>query len=239
MVRKLSTTLCTLAFALGALGLADTALAEAWTGCVTPGGTIIHMKQGDVPLKPCNKNQTVIHLTDEASKQNTNATYNHEVNCKALKSTGATATLLGELGCPVGTEQMPEGPMIRVTDVDPGPFTTVDCENDPSYSCIRVENAFVGRQFYVSNEGFDLNRTNTSGCPTACQSDDRCFGAWLESANAEIPKSPELVCHLYYRSDTLGAIENFCAGNRETCIAINLPLINPYWYREEVEQPAP
>ncbi len=38
-----------------------TAQAADYTGCVTPGGTIIHVGPGDTPLKPCNRNQEVIH----------------------------------------------------------------------------------------------------------------------------------------------------------------------------------
>jgi len=231
--RKLSTTLCALAFALGVLGFADTALAEAWTGCVTPGGTIVRMKQGEVPLRPCSKNELVIHLTDKASKQNSNASYNHETNCKALESSGATPSLLVELGCPLGTEPKPQGEPIPITRADTGPLSVVPCENDASTFCTRVENAFIGRQFYVSNEGFENNLSPTSACPAACESDDRCFLSFLENAATAVKDYPQLVCHLYYRSDNVGATENWCNVSERQCRALTVQVINPHWYRVE------
>ena len=63
-----------------------TAKAEtsAWTGCLTPGGTIIHVAQGDAPLKRCSRNQRLIHLRDEAAYQHTEANYDQAKICEAF-----------------------------------------------------------------------------------------------------------------------------------------------------------
>ena len=43
---------------------AGTAQAEtsAWTGCVDPGGTIIHLARGDNPLVPCKRKHRLEHV---------------------------------------------------------------------------------------------------------------------------------------------------------------------------------
>ena len=72
-----------------ATGMAQ-AEVSAWTGCVTPGGTIIHLTRGDTPAEPCQGKQALVHLRDEAAFQNADANYKQG----AISST-ATSTFAG------------------------------------------------------------------------------------------------------------------------------------------------
>ena len=100
---KLLSMYTTLALTAACLGTIGTAQAEtsAWTGCVTPGGTIIHMAQGDAPLKDCSKNQRLVHLRDVAAYQHPEANYDQATVCEAFHSIGLVPIeILEDLGCP-------------------------------------------------------------------------------------------------------------------------------------------
>ena len=217
-------------FAVAATG----AYAETWTGCVNPGGQIKAVQQGDVPLRSCQPNERIIHLSDLASKQNTAATYDHELMCNALSSAGASSATLDALGCPSGGEDAPFGDVMRSLPEDLGPLTIAPCANASEGYCFNIPSAFVGRQFQVPNLGPIDNLEDDGECPTACRDDDRCFLAWLENAS-EI-EQPSLACHLYYRSDLLPAVEQYCsqsAIDAETECKITLRNLQPHWYRQE------
>ena len=242
-----------------ALGLANTAFADTWTGCVNPGGQIHHLRQGDAPMKPCHKNGVIIHLSDLASKTSAtqfipdpdpnvttgtttpSATYDHDLVCKALDEAGATLATLAALGCPSGNEPVPTGSVTRTFASPTGPLDIGSCSDNAAVGCFKVSDAFVGNQFMVPNEEFALNRADTGFCPTACNSDERCFMAWLE--NAELPISgrgtgggdhPSLVCHLFYRAEGIN-FEHYCGHSLGEC-GVSLATSQPFWDRPE-EQP--
>jgi hypothetical protein len=64
---KLSVTTIIVLSAALLLGITSLTKADVSTGCVTPGGTIIHLAPGDTPLKPCGPNQQVIHIDSSPS----------------------------------------------------------------------------------------------------------------------------------------------------------------------------
>ena len=241
-----------------ALGLANTAFADTWTGCVNPGGQIHHLRQGDAPMKPCHKNGVIIHLSDLASKTSATqftpdqgattgtlkpgATYDHDLVCKALgEAAGVENATLDALGCPLGTEPVPTGMVTQTFPSPTGPLDIGSCSDNAAVGCFKVSDAFVGNQFMVPNQEFALNRADTGFCPTACNSDERCFMAWLE--NAELPISgrgtgggdhPSLVCHLFYRAEGIN-FEHYCGHSLGEC-GVSLATSQPFWDRPE-EQP--
>jgi hypothetical protein len=86
--------------------------------------------------------------------------------------------------------------------------------------------------------GFDDN--DESSCRNACETDNRCFMAWLENAVAPIDDefqgrrgSPSLACHLFYRSENVEFWEHFCGKPDGGDCRQGLATEQFYWYRQE------
>jgi hypothetical protein len=96
---KLSIITIILLFAVLLVGT-GTVQAETYTGCVTPGGTIVHLAVGESPLKPCKNYQRRIHLDNRDARQNHDVDYNHAKVCEAFWQVGVSPEIMEAMGCP-------------------------------------------------------------------------------------------------------------------------------------------
>lgn len=229
-MRKLISITLAIPIALLLLTTQTPVQADTWTGCVTPGGTLHRLAQGESPRTPgCQKKEGLIHLTDQPSKQSSQATYNHELMCMALAETAVSTGKLTALGCPKGTEPGPTGVALDVLN----PNGTLECDLDPvsqAFYHLNIDGAMIGRQFQVANA--EENNFRPDGeCPTACNADDRCFMAWVDRASEDLKHQSSLTCHLFYRNDN--AHWQFYGGFTESQCASTVRVPNAFWQRDE------
>lgn len=188
---------------LSGAGAVQAAAADDYTGCLTPGGTIIHMAKGASPAKPCSKKQQVIHLDGRVAKQTYELHWNPAVVCEALRlldvgNTQDIATQLTALGCPsIHVVPPPDGqPLTRVDGNDwvenaDGILDAHDCgilkiEKRPEWGGGYQWVVDGGLQYggtnapaggYVAKEvAYDLNG-GTEDCRLLCEGDEKCIAA--------------------------------------------------------------
>jgi len=186
-----------------------TALAEtsAWTGCVTPGGAIIHLANGNEPKEHCQGKQALIHLRDVAAYQNTQANYDHAKICEALHALGLDSTELDNLGCPSTPTLTRQGIVKAILPVD---YRTNESLGNVSVCDIFDVipngdlNTLGGFQWTVKG-GFVASEPalpfvgGKVQCGSICEADDKCIAAWYNVIGAERSKAG--TCRIFHYSD--------------------------------------
>ena len=187
----------------------DAAQAETWTGCVTPGGTIVHLAPGESPARRCGPQEKVIHLDDRHANQNPVANYDHAKVCAALLNAGADVGILTSMGCP----NLPTLPPSAAIMQKVSPQDWLNNANDVC-GILGVEQRpewGVGYMWVVKGDthggGFVANHQKLANedpqhpaqCQALCDTDLSCIAAQYNHVNP----SPTGDCTTYHHSDTL------------------------------------
>ena len=200
---KLLSIYTTLALTAACLGTIGTAQAEvsAWTGCVTPGGSIIHLARGDRPKKPCKGNQVLIHLRDEAAFQNADANYKQGASCEAFRELKLSDKALGNLNC-ASTATLP-----RPGIVTPVSGTALVSNNFNVCGILKSETSeswkpsyqwIVPGGFVVSTTKHPIGHGSAKACEQVCEGDAKCI-----AANSHRDRSLDFrTCRTFHYSDT-------------------------------------
>ena len=209
------TTLALTAMYAGIIGTAQ-AFESAWTGCVTPGGTIIHLAPGDTPLKRCSSRMQLIHLNDEAAHQNTDATHNQVASCEALHELGLSEEQIAKLGCP-STADLTRPGSVSETHVTGDNLVgnnfnvcnILKVESRPEWKdgwhWVMPGGVVAGTQGFNSINAVEF----ADECQEECAIDDKCIAAWLKADN---PPSSHSTCRTFHYSDNPEGTEwnHFC-----------------------------
>ena len=205
--------------------LAVAGSADDYTGCLTPGGTIIHVAEGASPLKPCSRKQTVIHLDGRVAKQTHALHWRPAAVCEALRkldTSGSIEEQLIQMGCPSTKVEKPIGTVVaRVTAHD---FSSIDINGNPdARSCgiLTIENRdeWGGGYHYVvaggstgdpdgppggyvaSEVAMPLGDDGVGDCEFLCKTDPNCIAATYDIALG----GPEFrTCRTFHYSDHAG-----------------------------------
>jgi hypothetical protein len=215
---------------------------SAWTGCLDPGGTIIHMAPGASPLQRCARNQSLIHLRDVAAYQNTEANYDQVKFCEAFHSLSLAPSLLEDLGCPSTPTLTRPGTLVRL--LNQGYLDNQILGNE--YVCdifgidpsSRLGGSLAGSGFdFVVKNGFVASTSlhdfvgGGEACKAICESDDKCIAAWALSRDQN--RSGAVTCRTFHYSDQIesdwghycGLAKNGLAG-----CAHRLSTAGVHWY---------
>lgn len=199
-------TITTLAvFAVLLVGTSTAQAFDSFTGCLTPGGTIIHMAQGDAPKKPCNRNQTLIQLQQRVNRE-FDSHYDHDRICEAFHELNLSAQSLDNLGCPSTPTLTKKGTLTRVTRAA---MRSNNNYNVCGILAIEENPLFGAGWFWVIKEGWAVDKFPTpiiggdQECFDKCDNDDKCIAAqWLETKpgthTVDIGE-----CTVYHHSDHL------------------------------------
>lgn len=232
-MKKLVPTTIVVLFAV--ILLADTGPVQAFdsfTGCLTPGGTIIHMSPGDSPLKPCKRNETLIHLQERINRT-FDAHYDHDKICEAFHELALSPAALADLGCPSTPTLTKEGTLIRVSR---------DAMRGNNYNVCDIltidQNPDFGQGwFWIVEEGFVAEKvtfpqvpSGDTDCLDKCNGDDKCIAAnYYEPIIERDPKVEQAtiigICEIYHHSDSLKYSDaGFCGFTRDALLeGGNLP----------------
>ena len=219
---KRTILLAATAMAVATFLIIGTAQADYYTGCVTPGGTIIHLAIGETPANACGHKQKLIHLNND--KNNDQTRYNHLAVCAALDNAGAFDTDLQALGCPIDP-------------VVPGPTVVVELLTTPAFfndapheRCgVKLEqNDKWGPGWHIAVYGID-DYTGADGggylastsqvysggggdhvadCKAICEGDDKCVAARVTSTTNHLFED----CDVFHHSDTVDVPYNVFCG---------------------------
>jgi hypothetical protein len=220
------------------LGGTGTAQAEssAWTGCVTPGGTIIHMAQGDAPLEECAKNQQLVHLNDVAAFQHTEANYDQAKMCEAFHSLFLDPMILEDLGCPSTPTLTKPGTVTRLFSSDYRANEAAGNENvcgifdiEPGSSGFKyvVKSGFVASTAVIPLAG------GLAACGEKCAADDKCVAANFVKTTTNTTSG---TCRTFYHSDSLSVDWSHYCGftidkNFLSCLARIDTIESPWFVR--------
>lgn len=225
-------TLPSVILALIALLLTSSvAQADSYTGCVTPGGTVIHLRLGESPKEPCGHKMKLIHLNND--KHNRETLYNHLAVCTALENAGALAADLDAMGCPSDPVVPPAGHVLETPN-----FTFFN--NAPYEWCgLKLEQrpqwgntwhiAVYGSEDYSWDESVDPPvKTNNGGgylayttqvyaggqsadpiedCRLICEGDDKCAAARVTNTLRAFED-----CDIFHHSDQVSVPYNIFCG---------------------------
>lgn len=231
-----------------AMLLTGTVQAElsAWTGCVTPGGTIIHLARGDQPAKRCQENQQLLHLRNEAAFQNTDANYKQGASCKAFHELGLSATALENLGCP-------STPTLTKPGIVSGQVhgSTLVANNFDVCGILKVETSdtwtpswhwVVPKGFIVANVTLPVVTGQQENCRDLCVADDKCIAAYLDNTATTGGHGGNLadfgLCRIFHYSDFsnsdwshfCGYHQGFDTMTRITGCADKIDKIDDTWF---------
>lgn len=204
----------------------DAVQANTWTGCVTPGGTIIHLAFGDSPAKPCGPRQDVIHLDSAVARQHNDANYNHAKVCEAFRSLANTVPfddILTQMGCPSVDPHLPAGTLRQITAP-----TMIDNNYSVCDGAFKIEHkdewgagyhyAFYGDGPETDGKGggfvaksqklyFDGGQEE---CKLLCENDPECIGAYWNGG--QINEGEFLLCETFHYSHKVEGPWNILCG---------------------------
>lgn len=202
------------ALALFAVLLMGTGAAQAesssWTGCVTRGGTIVHLAWGDTPAKPCSSNERLLHLRDEEAIQTHQATFDQKHLCEAFHALNLSAPALEKLGCP-------STPTLRVEGVVSTHLSAADFSRNNFDVCgilqVKTDDQFSPWWYWNVKGGFVAQTTQLpvlvgdyrQVCRSQCANDTKCIAAWLEWKDVH---DEFATCRIFHHSDALAAAGN-------------------------------
>jgi hypothetical protein len=236
---KLSITTVIILSVVLLLGHTTMSIAGQFTGCVTAGGTIINVAEGEEPLRPCRSNELLIHL--EWNVKNPNLTqYNHIAVCNALESAGAHLDLLRAMGCPENPNTSNEPVLAIGAQSWIGLFTAPDYE----WCGLKFERredwgslwhiAIYGTDDYTGASGggyraktIQVSQTADPGpaaiCMEHCQNDPQCIAASIDREMLGA-KSGRLTadCDIYYHIDNTTDPFNIWCGAGDTPFESNM-----------------
>ena len=220
---------------LSAVLLVGTSIGHAgndYTGCLTPGGTIIKVAPGKTPAKPCRENQTIIHLDGRVAQQTFDIHWNPAAVCEALRTLAIKTpeadinTQLEGLGCPSVNVAVPEEkPLKQVFFPD---FTNND--ND-ALGCGIMKLATNREEFglgtYIFVDGgstqdpagpeggfvakhkrYLFGPDAKTSCELLCDSDEKCIGAFLNESAQDLLWN----CYTFHYTDGVDIPWNRFAG---------------------------
>jgi hypothetical protein len=182
---------------------------SAWTGCVTRGGSIIHLARGDHPKESCLGNQTLVHLRDEAAFQNADANYKQGAICDAFHELTLSPAALAKLGCSShpdltrpGTVERVFGPSLVANNFDVCGILKAETSDTwaPSYQWV------VPGGFVVSTTALPIEGPSADACKQLCVGDDKCVAAFLKAEHNYDTR----VCRIFHYSDASGDWNHFC-----------------------------
>lgn len=181
---------------------------SAWTGCVTPGGTIVHLALGDAPSQPCSQNMGLVHLRDTAAYQHTEANYEQAKMCEALHSLGLDPTHLADLGCPSTPTLTRPGTVTRVHSQDYRDNVTAG--NGAVCGIFAIEQNNTAFDFVVKGGFVDSTQPvpfigGSEACRVLCVGDDKCIAAFYSGqAGTVSAQTPNVgTCRVFHYSDQL------------------------------------
>jgi hypothetical protein len=238
---KLLPSSAALALTAVCAGIVGTAQAEtsAWTGCITPGGTIIHMAQGDDPLKACAPNQQLVHLNDVAAFQHTEANYDQAKMCEAFHELMLSAPALEKLGCPSTPTLTKPGTVERIFGQDYRDNEAIGNENVCGILGIEPASSYGFK--YVLNDGFVASTEviplagGLAACGVKCAADAKCVAANFIKTKVNTSSG---TCRTFHHSDALSVEwSNWCGLSKDgengqplsTCLA-NMDTTSSPWF---------
>ena len=238
---KLLSVYTTLALTAACLGTIGTAQAEtsAWTGCITPGGTIIHMAQGDAPLKACSKNQQLVHLNDVAAFQHTEANYDQAKICAVFHSLFVAPSMLEDLGCSSTPTLTRPGTVMHIEarnyrnnaaagNEDVCGIFDIEPSGEHSFRSI-VKKGYVASTSVIPITGaIDV-------CQEKCADDDKCVAAYFRSESPNSVAFQVGTCRTFHYSDSLSVDWDHYCGFAEdgpfSCISDLSSVFNNWFVR--------
>lgn len=209
-----------------------TVQAEVFTGCVTPGGTVIHLRLGETPKEPCSHKQKLIHLNND--KHNEHTLYHHEATCTALENAGALEADLIAMGCPITPTIPPASyklvqPPSSFYETAPHEYCGLKVEQRPQWGT-GWHIVVYGSDDYSWDEADDppVHSNNGGGylayttqvysgdesaspqgdCQAICNDDDKCVAARVTNR----PDHAFEDCDVFHHSDTVGVPYNIFCG---------------------------
>ena len=209
----------------------STTLADSYTGCVTPGGTVIHLALGDSPKEPCARNMKLIHLNND--KHNEDTLYNHLAVCTALGNAGAQQVDLDAMGCPkdpvVPDAYVIGTPNFTFFNNEPHEFCGLKLEKRPQWGSL-WHIVVYGSDDYSWDESDDPPvKTNNGGgylayttkvysgdvsanpfddCRVICEGDDKCIAARVTNT----PNNVFEDCDVFHHNDQAMVPYNIFCG---------------------------
>ena len=249
-------------FTLAATGLfvggVGTAHAEDYTGCVTPGGTIIHLALGQSPAKPCKGKLHIIHLDDTNANQHVSAQINLPELCKVLHLLGASGTDYKELGCHSDPTLAPPGEvqLVRAPTLLGGGIDSFDENNETCNGMLKIKNDAA--RWGAANYHWELTGENKRGqpggamvartlkllqdgtqggingvCATACKNDPQCIAAFLDDhLSVNLDAGVERDCRIFHYSDSpqVNHWNEYCASAGEAFCKQEIGTGAHQWY---------
>jgi hypothetical protein len=218
---------------LSGTGTVQAAAADDYTGCLTPGGTLIHVAKGASPAKPCSKKQQVVHLDGRVAKQTYELHWKPAVVCEALRAldTGnGNADIdsqLTALGCPSTAVTMPGTKLVG--PIDSLAFSFTDADGNPdALGCgiLKIEKRpewGIGYHWvvdggatqdpqgpaggYVAKEVVYNTVPDGAGeCATLCENDDKCIAATYPGGLGSASGGNAFrTCRTFHYSDNAGS----------------------------------
>ena len=201
---------------------------QCYTGCITKGGTIVHMAPGLAPLKPCSKNEKAIQVCGSKHRdvQNEEGKVEFTTFCKAFEKNGLDLPD----GCPDdGTGKFAPTnfsayPVKRV-GVHPGqldifagtngePFNLCDlmiaAAPNPPAGELQLPGAYFFKRFeiVIQQRTGDPWDELEEACRLKCENDDFCVAADLfyeggQSGQGSQQYINRYSCSIYHHSDAL------------------------------------
>jgi hypothetical protein len=236
--------------------------ASDFTGCVTPGGTIIAVAPGPSPLRPCEPNQTVIHIDGRVAKQAFDVHWNPLVVCEALwqlgeQSTANIADQLEDLGCPSHPDlPAPSGqPLVKVLptfDFDEQNLDAKNCgilkieqrpEWGPSYHWVvdggTTQDPEGSPGGVVFKEKLIYFEDADDDCYPLCESDDQCIAAQLHRGLRKTEGGSDILfwtCRTFHYNDNVDEPwHELCAWSAGLCV--NTTTEFTWWIRDCTQDP--
>ena len=202
------------------------AQAADWTGCLTPGGTIIHVAKGKDPARPCVGQHRRVHFEDFQFNQHPEADYDQATICKAFHELLLSPELLEELGC------HPEPTNVILGDLRTVPTCDIlggFCVWEPDYSlcggAMKIEANASGTGYEWTLPGAFIRKSfvhnfvnDRQACRDACETDSECLAAH-QSVHAGASSA---TCLTFHKSDGIEEpYRKYCGPSQLLCSTSN------------------
>ena len=225
------------------IGWTETALAEDYTGCVTPGGTIIDIALGQSPARPCQNKHHIIHL-DSNANQHVSAEIDLTALCKTLQAASIPPDL--SLGCHSVPDVEVLGDVQRVW----APYDSFDENNETCGGMLKIaEDAdrwgagnlhwqLTGEGKRGATGGAFVERTHKiinaveapNDCALLCEDDEQCIGAIYD--NPLDGSVVERECRIFHYSDSdrITPWNEFCAAGSPDFCKQKIDSLSVVWF---------
>ena len=224
-------TIRTILVLLAAFLLGGTQSAQAidYTGCVTPGGTIVDLALGESPAKPCSNKESIIHLDDTNANQHVTAHFDLSALCKVLDDLTPPSADLEALGCPSDPLAVVDGTVQQVFTPslsNPDGWDSFDENNETCEGMLKIAedvDRWGEKNYHWQLTGEDMRGEDPSNpppggayvarthkildgldapkdCQKLCEDDEQCIAAFYN--NPLDSNYTERDCRIFHYSDS-------------------------------------